>query len=165
VALHSPRALRRLLWAPGEIGLARAYVSGDLDFEGDLYDALVTLGLPDRDDPGGFRLTRGELLAALRVAVGLEAAGPPPPPPPEEARLGGRRHSLRRDRLAVTHHYEAGPARARIWRRYMAGSALAFERGRLGVNQCSRWPPGRAGTRGCPCPGWGAVGSASARVA
>ena len=31
------RALRRLVYAPGELGLARAYVSGDLDIEGDIY--------------------------------------------------------------------------------------------------------------------------------
>jgi len=40
VALRSPRALQRILWRPGELGLARAYVSGDLDIEGDLTDGL-----------------------------------------------------------------------------------------------------------------------------
>jgi len=39
VVLNSPSALRRLLWAPGEIGLARAYVTGELDVDGDLADA------------------------------------------------------------------------------------------------------------------------------
>jgi cyclopropane-fatty-acyl-phospholipid synthase len=34
------RALRRLLWKPGELGLARAWVAGELDVEGDLYEAL-----------------------------------------------------------------------------------------------------------------------------
>jgi cyclopropane-fatty-acyl-phospholipid synthase len=38
--LRSPLALRRALWAPGELGLARAYVSGDLDVEGDLTEGL-----------------------------------------------------------------------------------------------------------------------------
>jgi cyclopropane-fatty-acyl-phospholipid synthase len=37
---RSPRALQRILWHPGELGLARAYVSGDLDVEGDLTDGL-----------------------------------------------------------------------------------------------------------------------------
>nr|EIF90198.1 cyclopropane fatty acid synthase [Streptomyces tsukubensis NRRL18488] len=37
------RALRRLLWRPGELGLARAWVAGDLDIEGDLYTALDRL--------------------------------------------------------------------------------------------------------------------------
>ncbi|MDF2825454.1 MAG: cyclopropane-fatty-acyl-phospholipid synthase, partial [Mycobacterium sp.] len=40
VVLRNRRALRRLLWAPNELGLARAYVTGDLDVEGDLSEAL-----------------------------------------------------------------------------------------------------------------------------
>ena len=39
VIVRRRRALRRLLWSPGELGLARAFVSGDLDFEGDIADA------------------------------------------------------------------------------------------------------------------------------
>ena len=38
--LKRPRALRRLLWSPDELGLGRAWVSGDLDVEGDLYEAV-----------------------------------------------------------------------------------------------------------------------------
>ena len=30
----SKRGLRRLLWAPNEVGLARAYVTGDIDMGG-----------------------------------------------------------------------------------------------------------------------------------
>ena len=44
--LRSPRALRRLLWSPGELGLAQAYVTGDLDVEGDL-DGRPPPGLGD----------------------------------------------------------------------------------------------------------------------
>jgi len=40
LVLRSPLALRRILWRPGELGLARAYVSGDLDVEGDLTEGL-----------------------------------------------------------------------------------------------------------------------------
>ncbi len=40
VVVRSPQALRRILWRPGELGLARAYVSGDLDLDGDLTEAL-----------------------------------------------------------------------------------------------------------------------------
>ena len=36
LVIRNRRALRRLLWAPGELGLARAYVTGDIDVEGDL---------------------------------------------------------------------------------------------------------------------------------
>jgi len=34
VVIRSPRALQRIAWRPGELGLARAYISGDLDIEG-----------------------------------------------------------------------------------------------------------------------------------
>ena len=40
VVIRSPRALQRIAWRPGELGLARAYISGDLDIEGDLTDGL-----------------------------------------------------------------------------------------------------------------------------
>ncbi|HEY9416018.1 MAG TPA: SAM-dependent methyltransferase, partial [Pseudonocardia sp.] len=40
VVLRHRRALRRLLWNPGELGLARAFVAGELDVEGDLADGL-----------------------------------------------------------------------------------------------------------------------------
>jgi cyclopropane-fatty-acyl-phospholipid synthase len=43
VVVRSRRALRRLLWEPGELGLAQAYVTGELDIEGDLGHALRTL--------------------------------------------------------------------------------------------------------------------------
>jgi cyclopropane-fatty-acyl-phospholipid synthase len=41
-------------------------------------------------------------------------------------------------------------ARARIWRLYMAGSALAFEGNRIGVNQVLAVKPSRAGASGMP---------------
>ena len=51
VVLRNRRALRRLLWRPGELGLARAYVTGDLDVEGDLDDGLPP-GVGVRPRPG-----------------------------------------------------------------------------------------------------------------
>ena len=51
VVIRSPRALQRILWRPGELGLARAYISGDLDFEGDLTDGLRHVWGALRDTP------------------------------------------------------------------------------------------------------------------
>jgi cyclopropane-fatty-acyl-phospholipid synthase len=98
-------ALRRILWAPGELGLARAYVCGDLDVEGDLVAMVEVLSgrAPRHADPG----LRGAV-AAARAAIGLGAVGRPLPPPPEECRPGGLRHSKRRDAKAVCHHYDVG---------------------------------------------------------
>jgi cyclopropane-fatty-acyl-phospholipid synthase len=50
LVVRSPDALRRILTAPGELGLGRAYVAGDLDVEGDMYAALR----PFASDSRGF---------------------------------------------------------------------------------------------------------------
>ena len=81
VVLRSRRALRTLLWQPDELGLARAYVAGDLDIEGDLYAALGSPELMARagDQRGGCSLTTGEKLRARGAPLArLGALGPPP---------------------------------------------------------------------------------------
>jgi cyclopropane-fatty-acyl-phospholipid synthase len=99
VILRSPDALRRILFAPGELGLARAYVAGDIDVEGDILAAVAL-----RDRLPDLNLTPRQL---LRVARLLGAARLRPlPPPPEEVRLRGRLHSRERDSKAVAHHYD-----------------------------------------------------------
>ena len=76
----SPGAIRRLLWAPGQLGLGRAYVAGELDFEGDLSALLERL----RDAaPPDLRFGWRVVPAIVRAAVRLGAVGPPPAPPPE----------------------------------------------------------------------------------
>ncbi|MEY2448247.1 MAG: cyclopropane-fatty-acyl-phospholipid synthase [Acidimicrobiaceae bacterium] len=99
LVLRSRDALRRIVTSPGELGFARAYVCGDLDVEGDIYAVLEL-----RDRLPDVRLTPGQLLAAARE-VGLTHLRPLPPPP-EEAHLKGRRHTIARDRAAVSHHYD-----------------------------------------------------------
>lgn len=103
--VRSVAALRRILWAPGELGLARAYVAGDIELDGDVIAILATLrSAAPRDLRFGLRALPVTLAAAYRAgAIGL-----PPPVPIEEARLGGLRHSRRRDVRAVTHHYDVG---------------------------------------------------------
>ncbi|WP_347056912.1 cyclopropane-fatty-acyl-phospholipid synthase family protein [Blastococcus sp. HT6-30] len=106
LVVRHPRALRRLVYAPGELGLARAYVSGDLDIEGDVYAAL---SFPDRlPARPELRLDRAALARLAGPLLRLGVLGPPPAPPPEEARLRGIRHSLGRDRSAISHHYDIG---------------------------------------------------------
>ncbi|SED78960.1 Mycolic acid cyclopropane synthetase [Streptomyces sp. 2224.1] len=103
VVLRSPRALRRLLWQPGELGLAQAYIAGDLDVEGDLAEGLSRVWRSVREHgpaptaPGPRQLAR-MALAALR----LGALGPRPPAPgAPQARLRGTPHSTARDRAAI----------------------------------------------------------------
>jgi cyclopropane-fatty-acyl-phospholipid synthase len=112
VQLHlaSPRGLSYLLTAPGDLGMARAYVSGDLELSGvhpgNPYDALALL-----KDNMRFRRPRpGELLALVR-GLGLANLVPPPPPPQEAVPrwrrvMEGLRHSRARDAEAISHHYD-----------------------------------------------------------
>jgi len=99
LVVRSPLALRYVLTAPGELGFARAYVSGELDVEGDIFDVLAL-----RDNLPDVKLGASEWLDLARLAgsTGLR----PLPPPPEEARLHGRRHSKERDAAAIAHHYD-----------------------------------------------------------
>src|SRR4051794_37552748 len=109
LVIRTRRALRRIVWAPNELGFARAYVSGDLDVEGDLVaglEELDRLADPARG-PGGTidAATKKEI---VRVALRLRLVGFPPVPPAEEVKLRGHRHSRRRDASAISHHYDVG---------------------------------------------------------
>ncbi len=100
LAVRSPDALRRLVTAPGELGLGRAYVAGELDVEGDIFAALATL----RDRLPGTRLKGRQALDLARI-LGADMLRPLAPPR-EEARLHGRRHSKQRDAQAIAYHYD-----------------------------------------------------------
>ncbi|KPH97503.1 class I SAM-dependent methyltransferase [Streptomyces sp. RLB3-17] len=114
VVVRNRRALRRLLWKPGEVGLARAWVAGDLGVEGDLYTALDLLsGLVwDRgEDARGVAeaLRDPEVRAAVRGLVKMGGLPLPPSPPQEEMRRRRRHlHTKRSDQRAISHHYDVG---------------------------------------------------------
>jgi len=101
------RALRRLLWNPGELGLARAFVAGELDFEGDIADGLSRFWkLARAQNLGALRLSAADVFDAAKVAGKLRILGLRPRPPASEARLAGGLHTRRRDRAAISHHYD-----------------------------------------------------------
>jgi cyclopropane-fatty-acyl-phospholipid synthase len=99
IVVRSPDAIRRMVTAPGELGIGRAYVAGDIDLEGSVFDVLEL-----RHRVPTFKLTASQ----WREALGLVGASGlrPLPLPPEEARLSGRRHSKARDAAAIAHHYD-----------------------------------------------------------
>ncbi|WP_410809711.1 class I SAM-dependent methyltransferase [Micromonospora sp. 067-2] len=102
-------ALRRLLWRPNELGLAQAYIAGELDVEGDLADGLRQVWRHARDRHlagGGVRMGTADRLRALRTAARLGVLGPRPAAPDAQAKLGGRLHTKERDRAAISYHYD-----------------------------------------------------------
>jgi len=107
VVVRSRRALRRLLRHPGELGAAQAYVTGELDVDGDLDEALTHLWSVARTRRlTGTRPTPTALAGLLRLARETGALGRPLPPPASQAVLRGRLHSPGRDRRAIQHHYD-----------------------------------------------------------
>ncbi|WP_406139326.1 class I SAM-dependent methyltransferase [Streptomyces sp. NBC_01089] len=116
LVIRHRRALRRLLWKPGELGLARAWVAGEIDVDGDLYAALDLLAglIWERDDPAELKKARlplfdPKLRAAARGLLDIGGLLPPPPPPAEEIRRRrGPVHTKRRDQQAISHHYDVG---------------------------------------------------------
>jgi cyclopropane-fatty-acyl-phospholipid synthase len=112
IEFRSRRALRRILWSPGQLGLSRAYVAGDIEAPGDIFAAFAALSSAGKfAEPGPFRpLTPAEMWTLVTTAVRLGALGPNPAPPPEEARVHrqGLRHSRKRDAAAISHHYDVG---------------------------------------------------------
>lgn len=108
--LHNERGLAYLLTAPGDLGMARAYVMGDLDLSGvhpgDPYDALLLL-----KDNVRFRMPPPAEALALVRDLGLGRLRPPPPPPQEHLprwrrAVEGVRHSMARDAEVIAHHYD-----------------------------------------------------------
>lgn len=115
IRFRSSDALRRIVWAPGELGLARAFVAGDIDVDGDIFDFLALRErMGSDDDHVELRLGWRGALDVVAATVRLGAIGPPLPRPEAEARLHGRRHTRARDAAAIAHHYDVGNAFYRL---------------------------------------------------
>ena len=118
LVVRHPDALVRMAHAPGELGLARAWVSGELDVEGDLEEAMART-----EDWRHAPLRPADALVALRAGRRLGLLRRPAPPPPSiEARLDGDRHSTDRDAAAIRHHYDVSNA---FYRR-MLGPTMVY---------------------------------------
>src|SRR4051794_7489642 len=111
VVVNDVAALRRLVFRPGELGLAQAYVTGEIDVEGDLLDGFRRVWRSARENEASPRVGLSTVVAGLKAArrLGLLSwsnLSTPPAPPASQARLRGRLHSLTRDRDAIAHHYD-----------------------------------------------------------
>jgi cyclopropane-fatty-acyl-phospholipid synthase len=97
--VRSPKALGHALRAPGQLGLGRAYVSGELEV--DDMDAVIEVLNTWKPPP----VDRARLALAAARAAGIQV---PPSPPQAELRPRGRRHTAARDARSVRHHYDVG---------------------------------------------------------
>ncbi|MGH9093632.1 MAG: class I SAM-dependent methyltransferase [Acidimicrobiales bacterium] len=110
VHLATPRGATYLFTAPGDLGMARAYIAGDLHAEGvhpgDPYEAMRVMAYQLR-----FRRPTMAELALITRSLGWQRLRPVAPPPQESRprwrrTLAGLAHSRHRDSEAVHHHYD-----------------------------------------------------------
>lgn len=128
-AFRTPNAIRRIVTAPGDLGLGRAYVRGEIDVSGDL-GAILALG----DAAGGVRIGARDVPAIARavLAVGLRGRWDLTRPP-EEARMRGRLHSRERDAAAIAHHYDV----SNDFYRLVLGPTMTYSCAYFGSNDAS----------------------------
>ncbi len=101
------RAIGQVLQQPNQLGLSRAFISGQLRFDGVIREVLAR-----RSDFDGVSLTPRELATVAALAVrlaGIDAVRPALVPA-AEMRARGARHSIMRDRRSVRHHYDVSNA-------------------------------------------------------
>jgi cyclopropane-fatty-acyl-phospholipid synthase len=103
LVLRSPKALSYLLTAPSSLGLARAFVSGELDIHGDLYDAL---SLVWSDHIGRLPWRERLMLLGNLDPQALRWVEPPPEEYGARRFRHGFRHSKDRDAEVISHHYD-----------------------------------------------------------
>jgi cyclopropane-fatty-acyl-phospholipid synthase len=122
ITIRSPVATSYLAQAPGSLGLARAYVSGHIDVDGDMYTVLTRMAQTHQ--------TRMDLAGRLQLLTelgGPKLLFPRVPPPPQEVRvrgrlLGGHRHSKGRDASAIAHHYDV----SNTFYEWVLGPSMAY---------------------------------------
>jgi cyclopropane-fatty-acyl-phospholipid synthase len=122
ITVRSPLAVSYLAQAPGSLGLARAYVSGHIDVDGDMYTALARMTQAQQVQFGV-----AERLQLLNQLGGPKLLFPRVPPPPQEVRIrrrwvGGRRHSRGRDASAISHHYDV----SNTFYEWVLGPSMAY---------------------------------------
>lgn len=101
LVLRDRAVLRRALWR-GRLGVAEAYLAGEVDVEGDVTEALSRLLAQGRQARPG----AGSMLRAAALALRLGAVGPRPAAPLAPVRLSGQRHTRTRDQAVIAYHYD-----------------------------------------------------------
>lgn len=126
VHINNRRALTYVLTAPGDLGLVRAYVSGDIDFIG-VHSANPYELLRLMDDELHLRKPSPGEVKDLMAGLGLKTFLPVAPPPqeaiPRWLRMAqGLGHSKKRDSSAISKHYDVSNA----FYEYVLGPSMTY---------------------------------------
>jgi cyclopropane-fatty-acyl-phospholipid synthase len=114
LGVNRPGALRRMLLPPSELSIVEAYLSGDMDIDGELEAAV---GLADEI---GARVRSPRVLVSLvrhLLALPRRDAGPDVQSARAEkvVQPAGRPHEESRDRAAIQYHYDVGNDFYALW--------------------------------------------------
>lgn len=110
LVLRHPGALRAMFQAGSELALAEAYLYDDFDIEGDIISVFeLADGLSNATKGWGSKLNAAHKLLKLPAGKADRKNGRGP------ANLDGKIHSIRRDRKAVTYHYDVSNDFYRLW--------------------------------------------------
>ncbi len=124
--IRNPRGINYIATAPGDLGMARAYIAGDMTAEGihpgDPYEILRAMG--------ELKFRRPSALALVTIArsLGWDALKPIAPPPQETVprwrriALEGLRHSKTRDAESIHHHYDV----SNTFYEYVLGPSMTY---------------------------------------
>ncbi|MFJ4656287.1 class I SAM-dependent methyltransferase [Nocardia sp. NPDC088792] len=124
--IKTPRGVNYIATAPGDLGMARAYIAGDLTAHGvhpgDPYELLKAMA--------GMKFRRPTALQLVVIArsLGWDLLKPVAPPPQEamprwrRIALEGLRHSKTRDAEAIHHHYDV----SNTFYEYVLGPSMTY---------------------------------------
>ena len=121
VTIKSSKALSHMVSAPGELGMARAYISGEMDI--DAPDHFTVLSVVARQKIGDLTWAqRLEVLKALGPEV-IQWVEPPPQEVGAKRYLSGlRAHTKNRDAKAISHHYDV----SNTFYEWVLGPSMAY---------------------------------------
>ncbi|BDT93009.1 putative cyclopropane-fatty-acyl-phospholipid synthase [Nocardia sputorum] len=124
--IRTPRGINYLATAPGDLGMARAYIAGDMTASGvhpgDPYAILKAM------DRLKFRRPSALALVTIARSLGWERLKPVAPPPQEtlprwrRIAFEGLRHSKTRDAEAIHHHYDV----SNTFYEYVLGPSMTY---------------------------------------
>jgi cyclopropane-fatty-acyl-phospholipid synthase len=121
VTIRSSKALSHMVSAPGELGMARAYVSGEMDFDAPDHFTILKLVAGQKIGDLSWK-QRIEVLKALGPEV-IQWVEPPPQEVGAKRYLSGlRSHTKSRDAMAISHHYDV----SNTFYEWVLGPSMAY---------------------------------------
>ena len=128
--LNHAGALKKMFMPPSELSLGEAYIYGDFDLEGDIFQSLEIADHVQNQD-----WTWWEKMRTAWKLWTLPGTGRAPTAK-HAAQLKGEKHSLSRDKQAISYHYDVSNEFYALWLdKYLNYSCAYFSRENYDIHQ------------------------------